>query len=138
MNALFVVAQLLLTSPDGGAAPIQFPAAEVKFAEAPNLPKGTKVALLEGDPKSNGLFTMRLQVAPGFKIPLHTHPNDERVTVLSGSITVKIGDKATRFPKGSFYVTPAGVQHEVSSDEGATLQMTGNGPWVVTPVKPAK
>lgn len=137
MNAFLLVAVLVLAAEDGGTrAVIQFPADKVKFVAAPNLPKGSTVALLEGDPKKPGLFTMRIKVPKGFRLPLHTHPQDERVTVLEGSVSVEFAGKITTFPQGSFYVTPAGLPHTVWSDSGATLQMTGQGPWVVTPAAP--
>lgn len=115
------------------AAPLQFTDADIKFVDAPGMPHGTQLAVLEGAPKAAGLFTIRLRVSPKFKLPRHTHPKDERVTVLEGSINVQLdGAKAPKkFSAGSFYLTPAGVPHHLWSDEGATLQMTGEGPWVV-------
>ena len=40
----------------------------------PTLPKGTKVAVLEGDPKQPGIFTMRLRIPAGSKVMPHWHP----------------------------------------------------------------
>src|SRR5687768_728164 len=59
---------------------------DLKWSDGPaSLPAGAKIAILNGDPKKEGLFTMRLQFPPGFKIPPHTHPGAEHVTVISGS-----------------------------------------------------
>src|SRR5689334_6430522 len=48
----------------------------------PTLPRGAKIAVLEGDPAKEGLFTMRIKLPAGTTIAPHWHPRDERVTVL--------------------------------------------------------
>jgi anti-sigma factor ChrR (cupin superfamily) len=54
---------------------------------------GAQVAVVRGDPSKEGMYVVRLKVPAGFKIQAHTHPNDENVTVLSGSFNVGTGDK---------------------------------------------
>lgn len=128
-----------------GAAPpgaLQFDAASVVFRPAPpSMPKGVELAVLEGNPQAPGIFTLRLKAPPGFLLPPHTHPVDERVTVLSGSVAVGFGSRVERksarsFGAGAFYVTPPGAPHYVFSDEGAVVQITGVGPWKVEPLAP--
>ncbi|HMH57424.1 MAG TPA: cupin domain-containing protein, partial [Gemmatimonadales bacterium] len=46
------------------------------------LPAGAKLAVLDGDPTKPGLFTMRLSMPDGYRIPPHFHPVDEHVTVI--------------------------------------------------------
>ena len=118
--------------------PIQINPDDVKWFDAPSpFPAGTKMAILEGNPKNEGIFTMRVIFTPYFKIPAHTHPKDERVTVLSGSIYVGFGDKldtanAVKFSQGSYYVNFAGTHHYVfTQNEGVTFQITGLGPWQI-------
>src|SRR5947207_8022440 len=68
--------------------------ADLKWADAPpSLPPGAKMAVLEGDPGKKGPFTVRLQAPAGYKIPPHTHPTAERVTVISGALHLGMGDK---------------------------------------------
>ena len=55
--------------------------------------KGAQLAVVQGDPTKEGMYVVRLKVPAGFKIPAHTHPNDENVTVLSGSFNIGTGDK---------------------------------------------
>lgn len=103
-------------------------------AGPPSLPKGAQAAVLEGDPKSSGIFTMRLKLPAGTKLPPHWHPRPERVTVLSGEARVGFGDtfdasSMKRFPAGSFYVNPPQSHHFVSFPKETVLQMTGEGPW---------
>lgn len=101
----------------------------------PPLPPGAEAELLEGDPKHEGLFTMRLRLPPGYVLAPHTHPADERVTVISGQVFVGIGDsmdqsKEQAFSAGCFYVNPAGLHHYVySGKEGAVLQLNCMAPW---------
>lgn len=123
-------------------APIQITAEAMTWKEGPpTLPPGAKMMVLEGSPKSTALFTIRLQVPAKYTVPVHTHPADERVTVISGTVYVGLGDTADlkaakRFEAGSYYVTPPGVRHYVlTKDEGAVLQMTSVGPWGLEYVK---
>ena len=50
----------------------------------PSLPKGAEVAVLAGDPTKEGPFTLRLKFPSNYKIPAHSHPSFEAVTVISG------------------------------------------------------
>lgn len=121
---------------------LQFDAANVVFRPAPpSMPKGVELAVLEGNPQASGIFTLRLKAPPGFLLPPHTHPVEERVTVLSGSVAVGFGSRVERkgartFGAGAFYVNPPGAPHYVFSDEGAVVQITGLGPWRVEPLTP--
>lgn len=107
----------------------------------PSLPPGTQSVVLEGDPTKPEIVTMRLKIAPGFKLAMHTHPAGERVTVLSGTMRVTYFDDqggtaaaqthTKLFPAGSFYVTPKGMPHHVRVDEETVIQITVQGPWGV-------
>lgn len=68
----------------------------------PSMPQGTKITVLEGSPREAGTFTIRLKVPAGAAIAPHTHPRPERVTVLSGKVTVSIEGKETTFGAGGF------------------------------------
>src|SRR5687768_89599 len=59
----------------------------------PALPPGAKFVMLEGDPQKEGPFTMRVRLPDGFRIPPHTHPKVEHVTVLSGTLHFGMGEK---------------------------------------------
>lgn len=101
---------------------------------------GCGMAVLDGDPGTEQLFTFRVRITEPFVLPAHTHPRNERVTVIDGAVNVGFGpnvDKAasTRFEAGDFYVNRAGAVHFVWSDEPVTLQLTGIGPWAIHPVE---
>src|SRR5262245_55522400 len=59
----------------------------------PSLPRGAKLAVLEGNPSAEGPFTMRLKFPNGYRIPPHTHPKTERLTVISGTFRLGMGEK---------------------------------------------
>jgi quercetin dioxygenase-like cupin family protein len=79
------------------AAPIMSAAAqapEMKWGPAPTVfPAGAKMAVLQGDPGKAALYTVRLDMPDGYKIPPHWHPTDEHVTVITGDFMVGMGDK---------------------------------------------
>ena len=102
----------------------------------PHLPPGCEITILEGNPKTTGLFSVRFQVDSGFVMPAHTHPRDERVTVISGKVGVAFGmegthDSATFFGPGDYYVNARNAIHSVWADTTSIIQITGIGPWEV-------
>lgn len=117
------------------ASAIQKIASELTWSDAPpTLPAGTKVQILEGSPQREKMFTMRLRVPAGAVIRPHTHPREERVTILSGEVAIGFGNRVdptnvTRFTAGGFYVNPPDVVHYVIVRREAALQLTGMGPW---------
>jgi quercetin dioxygenase-like cupin family protein len=100
----------------------------------PNLPAGCEIAVLEGSPKSNDLFTVRFKLSGEFVMPPHTHPKDERATILQGKAYVAFGKDATRedakeFGPGDYYVNARNAIHTVWADSSTIIQLTGIGPW---------
>jgi quercetin dioxygenase-like cupin family protein len=100
----------------------------------PNMPEGCEIAVLEGNPKSSDLFTIRFKISGEFIMPPHTHPKDERVTVLQGKAYVAFGKGATReeakeFGPGDYYVNARNAIHTVWADSSTIIQITGIGPW---------
>src|SRR6266550_4519138 len=67
--------------------------ADIQWVDAPPiLPAGAKISVLEGDPSKPGYFAMRLKMPDGYKIMPHWHPNVERITVISGTLNMGLGD----------------------------------------------
>jgi len=122
---------------------VMYNAADLKWADAPPaLPAGAKIAVLEGDPGKAGLFTIRLQMPAGYKIPAHTHPTAEHVTVISGISQFGMGPKwdsaATHeMTAGGFVTMPAGMQHFAGTTSGCIVQVHAMGPFEITYVNPA-
>ncbi|MEN9580019.1 MAG: hypothetical protein RJA70_3028 [Pseudomonadota bacterium] len=120
-----------------GQQQIQAFADEIAYRPCPpNLPAGCEMAVLEGNPKAPGLFTLRIHSLAPFVLPPHSHPRAERVTVLTGAVHVGFGASVNRataqkFGAGDYYVNRPSIQHYVFADEPVTIQITGIGPWVV-------
>lgn len=108
----------------------------------PSLPAGAQFAVIEGDPKQTGLFTMRLKLPANYRIPAHWHPADEHVTVLSGTFNMGTGDvldttQGQALPAGSFALMPAQMHHFAWTNEETILQLHGAGPWQINYINPA-
>ncbi len=106
------------------------------------LPRGAKIAVLEGDPTKEGAFVVRFQFPDGYHVPPHTHPKTERVTVISGALYLATGDAldragAKKLPAGSFGYWPAGMKHTAWSEGETVIQLHGTGPWQINYVNPA-
>jgi quercetin dioxygenase-like cupin family protein len=116
---------------------------EIKWGDAPPMvPKGAKLAVLYGDPNKDGLFVVRAKLPANYRIAAHSHPTDEVVTVLSGTLFVGMGDKlapasAKAFPAGSLVVAPAKTNHYVLTKQPTVIEVTAMGPLQFTYVNPA-
>jgi hypothetical protein len=116
---------------------------DVKWADGPpSLPPGAKLAVLEGDLTKDGPFVMRAKFPDGYRVMPHTHPADERVTILSGVLYMGLGDKfdasaAKPMPAGSYGRMPPGVSHFAYAKGETVIQVHGNGPWAIDYVNPA-
>jgi quercetin dioxygenase-like cupin family protein len=117
--------------------------ANTKWQEGPaSLPAGAKIAILEGDPTKEGPFTFRVKVPDGYRIPPHVHPKTERVTVISGTFRLGMGEKfdaaaLCSLPAGTYGFWPAGMKHFVQAEGETILQFHGTGPWQIVYLNPA-
>ena len=118
-----------------GSVQLVVQAQDIEWAPCPpTLPSGCEIAVLEGSPQAPDLFTVRFKVTEAFVMPPHTHPKDERVTVLTGRMAVAFGmdatrDGARRFGPGDYYVNARDAIHSVWADGPSVIQITGIGPW---------
>jgi hypothetical protein len=119
-----------------------YPAAEIAWRDGPpSLQKGAAMAVLEGDPAKEGMFTMRLRLPDGFDVKPHWHTQIEHVTVISGTLHFGMGEKFDRaktqpMPAGSFGFWPIGMRHFAWTEGETVLQLHGRGPWTITYVNP--
>ncbi len=116
---------------------------KIEWKDGPSsLPKGAKIAVLEGDPTKDGPFVFRVKVPDGYRIPVHTHPKAERVTVISGTFNIGMGEKfdakATQaMPAGTYGHWTTGMKHFVWIKGETVVQFHGMGPWSIQYVNPA-
>jgi hypothetical protein len=122
---------------------VQMTPGEVKWMFDPALPAGAQLTVAYGSPSKPGVYVMLLKFPANWKNPPHSHPIDQVYTVLSGMVYAGLGesydpDKLKVFPAGSVYVeflnTPYFTQ---TGEEGATLQVTGVGPFGTQYINPA-
>ena len=97
--------------------------------------------MLEGDPTAAGTFTIRLKLPNGYKIPPHTHPTVENVTVLSGTFRAGMGTtfddaKLTNLGRDAFISIPAEHAHYAMARGETVVQVHGLSPFVLTYVNP--
>jgi quercetin dioxygenase-like cupin family protein len=107
----------------------------------PTLPKGAKLAVLQGDPGKAGPFVMRLMLPKGYQVAPHSHSQMESVTVLSGTFALGMGDKydaktMKTMKAGAFNAIPAKTNHYAGAKTPVVLQIHGEGPFDLTYVNP--
>jgi quercetin dioxygenase-like cupin family protein len=97
-------------------------------------PDATKWSVLEGDKDAPGrAFTYAFFIPAGYW-EHHSHNQDARVAVVSGSLKVAVGptldkDGAKPYPVGSFLLVPANVEHTMGADVDTIIIGTAMGPW---------
>ena len=99
----FLLALSLARADHGPSGELITPS-DVQWQEGPaSLAKGAKMAVLEGDPTKEGPFVLRIKLPDGFRVLPHTHPKDERVTVISGTFAASAtGFSSPRMPQNSW------------------------------------
>jgi hypothetical protein len=127
-------------SSEGGAVTVM--PGEIKWGEAPpDLPKGMQLAVLHGDPAKKAVFTLRLKMPKGYKIPPHWHTNDEQLTILSGTFALHMGDKmdspAHELGAGAYHYLPGKMHHAAEAKSDVILQLDGMGPFDIHYINPA-
>ena len=100
------------------------------------------MSLLYGDPTKEGMFVMRLKFPENYRIPPHTHPTDEVVTVVNGEFNIGMGPtfdpgKTKAITAGGVIAMPPGTQHFVQTGRETVVQLSTRGPWGITYVNPA-
>ena len=116
----------------------------IEWSPVGSLPPGAEAAVLEGDPAKAEPFTMRIKFPANYVVPVHTHPAVERVTVLEGTLHLGIGetfdrDAAMALPEGGLAVMDSGVaMYGFTADEGAVIQLNGEGPWGIDYLDPSQ
>jgi quercetin dioxygenase-like cupin family protein len=144
MTRKIVLSALLAVVPLAAAAMDVTPdPSNLKWGPAPaGLPPGAQVAVVSGDPGGNGPYVIRARMPNGYTVPPHTHPTDENVTVLSGTLHFAMGgtldtSKGDPVKAGGFFRAEQGMQHYAWADEPTEIQIHGMGPFAIQYVNPA-
>ncbi len=114
--------------------PVIVQPSELQWSDSPALPAGVKVSILYGDMKKAEPIGFRVKLPAGGMIAPHTHPVDERVTVISGAFAMGEGEKFDKaalkdMPVGSVAVFPRGCTMFGFAREETIIQVNAEGPW---------
>jgi len=122
----------------------------VKLSEAqwgpapPFIPAGAQLAVLSGDPTKPVPYSVRLKFPANYAIQAHSHPTDENVVIVSGTVTFGVGDKLvkgssnTTIGVGGYMLATAGMNHfAYTGATEATIVLYGIGPVDFKYVNPA-
>src|SRR3982751_2090209 len=140
MPKALLLASALLIVPAASSA--QMNPTDLKWGPAPAaFPKGARLAVLSGDPTKEGMSTIRLRFPRGYAVAPHHHPTDELVTIVSGQLSLGMGDamnraKAKTLVAGGYAVAPAKMNHYGFTRTGTTVQVTFHGPFAMTYANP--
>lgn len=120
----------------------EVPAASLKWGplELPGFAPGLEIAVVNGDPSAEGLYTIRLRFPAGYKFPAHNHPNAENLTVVSGTFLLGMGEKTDpkgikKYGPGDFLWIPGKMSHFGGVEDATIVQLHGIGPFGVTVVE---
>jgi quercetin dioxygenase-like cupin family protein len=83
---------------------------------------------------------VRVDFDPGYVAPMHTHPGEEIIYVIEGTLEYEIGGKVVRVKAGDVLFVPTGTPHtakNIGTTNGAELAtyVVEKGKPLLTPVK---
>ena len=122
--------------------PVIVQPSELQWSDSPALPAGVKVSILYGDIKKAEPIGFRVKLPAGGMIAPHTHPVDERVTVISGAFAMGEGEKFDKaalkeLPAGSVAIFPRGCAMFGFARGETIIQVNAEGPWAINYINPA-
>jgi len=102
---------------------------------SPKLPAGAQIAMIFGDMSKPGeLYVFRAKLPDGYTVAPHTHPMDEHVTVMQGTMMLGFGEQRDEesmqeLPAGSYVTLPSDMPHCNRMKGETILQFHGIGPY---------
>jgi quercetin dioxygenase-like cupin family protein len=130
-------------SPHKGAKDfVVWPAADLKWEALPDAPPGAMLARISGD-STKGAYTGIQKFSAGFSVPMHTHPANHKVVVISGTwIHGEPGKPDAKLGPGSYLFQPAGMKHTTACDAASEcvfyIESSGKFGIKMAEEKPAK
>jgi mannose-6-phosphate isomerase-like protein (cupin superfamily) len=107
------------------------------IAVPPILLPGAQIAIVSGDPSAPGPCTVELIMPDGYRMPPHSHPVDEHVQVLEGTLLIGLGDKLDArktmpAQAGDTGTAPAGAHHNTVAKGRTRIRVSFMGPYTIT------
>lgn len=111
-------------------------AVEYAPIEVPGFDSGMQIAVLSGDPASDGSYVLRLAFPDGYRFPPHWHPMAENVTVLEGTFLLAMGETVdesaiVEYAPGDYLHIPAEHPHFGGATGRTEIQLHGIGPFEI-------
>jgi hypothetical protein len=106
------------------------------------IPSGQWIEKIAGDMDKPGQpFVIRIHHDAGYVVLPHTHPEDENITVLTGSWALGMGSRVNMaalepMEQGALGFVPKKMAHFGYAKVETTLQVHGIGPFVNLPIDP--
>ncbi|MEO5902707.1 MAG: cupin domain-containing protein, partial [Gemmatimonadaceae bacterium] len=106
------------------------------------IPSEQWIEKVSGDMNMPGLpFVIRIHHDAGYVVLPHTHPEDENITVLTGSWALGMGPRLKMselkpMEPGAFGFVPKTMEHFGYAKVETILQVQGIGPFVNVPIDP--
>jgi len=116
------------------------PAADLTWKPLPDGPPGVMQATLWGD-STKGAYGAFSKFPAGWSAPLHTHPSDHKIAVISGTwIHGEPGKPDVKLGPGSYLFQPAGQKHTSACDAASECQifLESNGKFGIKMVEEKK
>ena len=115
---------------------------DLKWSPVPSLPPGATISVIEGPMNKAVPFTARIKFPATYRLPAHTHPAIEHVTVISGTFHMGTGtkldtSKTKALSPSGFAIMQPGTPHFAWTEEETIVQVHGTGPWGIDYVNPA-
>lgn len=120
--------------------PVAMMASDLKWADVPGAP-GVQAADVWGN-HEKGAFGGFFKFAAGFESPLHTHTNEMKIVVISGTfVQTPEGGQEMRLGAGSYLKQPGdGYKHTTACDKASecVIFATSTGKFDFKPVAAPK
>lgn len=111
---------------------------DMKWVEIPES-GGAQISPVTGDPMK-GAYSAFVKLPAGQDHPLHTHTNDVKAVIISGTFVVTPeGGTESKLGPGSYFMVPGGMRHTSRCDAGApcVFFQEGTAKFDVKPVAAA-
>jgi ChrR-like protein with cupin domain len=130
-----VLSAIAVVAVGAQSAHLVVPADKIQWGAAPPvLPPGAEISVLEGNPAEKGPVTLRLKFPANYEIPAHWHTNTERITVMSGTFNIGMGDRLDRqtsqaLQAGGYVSLPGKMHHFAWTKVATVVQLNLEGPF---------
>ena len=116
--------------------------ADLKWTDATSMPSGAKIGVIEGQQTKQPQYILRIKFPAEYKFAPDWHPAIERMTVISGTFNLGMGDKldtekTKALTAGSVAIIQPLTNHFAWTSEETVIQLHGVGPQDIHYVKPA-